>query len=294
MIKKNRLIANNLLLLLVIGFCNCTNNNTEINLGKIPFGKQNPHIDTSGKTILSRILVPNNYQRIHVKENTFAQYLRKLPLKPPGSTVKLYNGKEKFRNVHIAVINIDIGKKDLQQCADAIMRLKAEYLFGKGEFDKIHFNFTNGFRCDYSKWIDGYRIKVNGYKTTWVKKYGYSNTYKDFLNYMELIFMYAGTLSLEKELTKVELKDIRTGDVFIQGGSPGHAVIVVDMAVNKDNGSKIFLLAQSYMPAQDIHILVNKKDKDLSPWYSLTDVNEKLYTPEWTFNSSDLRRFKGE
>ena len=45
---------------------------------------------------------------------------------------------------------------------------------------------------------------------------------------------------------------MQIGDVLIQGGSPGHAVIVVDMAENPATGEKLYLLAQSYMPAQDI------------------------------------------
>ena len=48
-------------------------------------------------------------------------------------------------------------------------------------------------------------------------------------------------------------EDMEPGDVFIQGGSPGHCVIVVDMAVNEGTGEK-FYASPSYMPAQDIQI----------------------------------------
>ena len=57
-----------------------------------------------------------------------------------------------------------------------------------------------------------------------------------------------------------------------------------------ENNEKIFLLAQSYMPAQDIHILNNPENKDLSPWYDLRDT-DRLYTPEWTFDKTSLKRF---
>ena len=46
-----------------------------------------------------------------------------------------------------------------------------------------------------------------------------------------------------------ELSEMQIGDVFIRGGSPGHCVIVVDMAVHQETGEKLFMLAQSYMPA---------------------------------------------
>ena len=100
---------------------------------------------------------------------------------------------------------------------------------------------------------------------------------------------YASTISLEKELKSVNIEDISIGDVFIQAGSPGHAIIVVDMAVNEE-GEKIFLLAQSYMPAQQTQVLLNPMDKEMGPWYSLKD-KEKLITPEWRFELSDLKRF---
>jgi len=36
--------------------------------------------------------------------------------------------------------------------------------------------------------------------------------------------------------------------------------------------------------------LKNPVNKDLSPWYYLED-SDKLYTPEWTFEKTDLKRF---
>ena len=91
----------------------------------------------------------------------------------------------------------------------------------------------------------------------------------------------------------VPYTSLQPGDVFIKGGSPGHAVIVVDVAIYTQTGKKVFLLAQSYMPAQQIHILVNPANRGLSPWYELSDNDEgKLYTPEWVFEKKDLKRFK--
>ena len=85
------------------------------------------------------------------------------------------------------------------------------------------------------------------------------------------------------------LDKIKIGDVFIKGGNPGHAVIIVDMAEN-DRGEKIFMLAQSYMPAQQTQILINPNDKELGVWYSLKGKDE-LITPEWDFSINQLRSF---
>lgn len=245
-----------------------------------------------GKTIEARVPAPAGYSRFPAEKNSFGSYLRNLPLKPHGSFVTLYDGRKKpNNNVYDAVVDLKIGDKNLHQCADAIMRLRAEYLWNNKQFDKIHFNFTNGFRADYSKWMSGKRISVNGNKTFWTSGSAPSNTYAVFWKYMEVVFSYAGTLSLAKELKPAAISNIQIGDVFIQGGSPGHAVIVTDIAVNSKTGKTIFLLAQSYMPAQEIQILKNPLNKEISPWYE-TGFGSVLETPEWTFSKNDLKRFE--
>ena len=248
-------------------------------------------INPNGRSIESRFLTPKNFERKNSEVNSFATYLRELPLKPDGAKVHFYNGTIKpSERVYDAVVDLKIGKRDLHQCADAIMRLRAEYLWEQNRHDDIHFNFTNGWQVDYSKWKAGHRVKVEGNKTSWVKKSAPSDSYDTFWKYLEIIFSYAGTLSLSKEMKSIDISEIQIGDIFIQGGSPGHAVIVVDLAENT-KGDKVFLLAQSYMPAQETQILKNPNDDKMSPWYS-TDFGEVLETPEWTFSKDDLKRFK--
>jgi len=247
-------------------------------------------VNIKGSSIKTRFNPPKSYTRVTTDENSFAHYLQSFPLKPHNSKVHLFNGELKYiQSIHSAVLDIDVGNRDLQQCADAIMRLRSEFLYEQRQFDKISFNFTNGFKADYSKWRDGYRIKVGRKKVSWLKTTTSKNSYETFRHYLMMVFNYAGTLSLEKELLAVELGKLQIGDIFIQGGSPGHAIIVVDVATDK-NGEKIFLLAQSYMPAQEIHILKNLNITSMSPWYSATNL-ESLITPEWTFTKNDLKRF---
>lgn len=247
-------------------------------------------INIGGEMLEERIKAPVGYERLPVEEGTFAHYLRSLPLKPHGSKVRYYNGTIKQRDVYAAVVDFDIGDKDLQQCADAVIRLRAEYLYGQEQYEKIHFNFTNGFKAEYGRWRQGYRVAVQGNTVKWVKTAGPADDYQSFRKYLDLVFAYAGTLSLAQELIPVELNEIKIGDVFIQGGSPGHCVIVVDLAEHPGTGEKIFLLAQSYMPAQDIHILKNPANQAISPWYSL-NFGDVLQTAEWNFTKDDLHRF---
>ncbi len=248
-------------------------------------------IDTKGTTIETRFLPPSGFEREKAASHSFAAYLRQLPLKAHGANVLFYNGHTKPNyNTYDAVVNLPIGKRDLHQCADAIMRLRAEHLWKEKKFDQIHFNFTNGFRADYTRWMKGERIVVKGNQVYWNSQSAPSNSYDSFWKYLQMVFAYAGTLSLEKELVSVSLKDLQIGDIFIQGGSPGHAVIVVDIATNPASNEKRFLLAQSYMPAQEIQILQNPNNAEISPWYT-ADIGEKLITPEWTFKATDLKRF---
>jgi len=244
-------------------------------------------IDEKGMSIQTRFNPPNGFQRKPVADSSFASYLRNLPLKPAGSKVRYYNGDIKYNDVYDAVVDMDISDRDLQQCADAIMRLRGEYFYSIGKYDEISFTLTNGFRMDYSEWMKGNRVIVNGNRTVWSRTAEPSNTYKDFRNYIEFVFIYAGTLSLSKSLQSKNIKDIAIGDVFILGGSPGHAIIVVDVAEN-NNGEKVFLLAQSYMPAQETQILKNYNDNKITPWYS-ANIVEYLDTPQWTFTVEQLK-----
>jgi hypothetical protein len=243
-------------------------------------------IDAGGMTLQTRFNPPDGFQRKPVDENSFAAFLRNLPLKPAGTKVRYYNGAIKHDDVYDAVVDMEISNRDLQQCADAIMRLRGEYFYAIKAYGQITFTLTNGFRMDYTEWMKGYRVTVNGNKTVWRRTAEPSNTYGDFRNYMEFVFIYAGTLSLSKSLRPKAVGDIAIGDVFIQGGSPGHAVIVVDVAENA-TGKKVFLLAQSYMPAQETQILKNNTDGKLTPWYS-ADIAGRLHTPQWTFDAEQL------
>jgi Domain of unknown function (4846) len=248
-------------------------------------------VDPSGMTIGRRFRTPEGYVRADEPAGSFGAYLRDLPLKPHGAEVRLYDGRTKGGPVvHEAVVDLEIGRRDLHQCADAVIRLRAEYLYARGESARIHFNLTNGFRADYAEWARGKRVVVSGDTARWEERAAPSDSRRDLWDYLETIFAYAGTWSLARELRPVPAADIRAGDVFIVGGSPGHAVIVVDLAIDGGSGEKLFLLAQSYMPAQEIHVLKNPSDDAIGPWYRVPA--ETLATPQWTFAATDLRRFE--
>jgi hypothetical protein len=138
----------------------------------------------------------------------------------------------------------------------------------------------------------GGRPIVKGNKVSWTQTSKKCSDKACLVNYLFSLYNYAGTISVERETKKINsLNDMQPGDIFVAGGSPGHAVTVLDVAVNEKTGKKIFLLCQSYMPAQEIHILKNFNNQNLSPWYD-TDFEGDLETPEWTFKKSNLRRYE--
>lgn len=245
------------------------------------------------KSSVNKIALPAGFVRISYPPGSFQDWLQHLPLKDSSAFVKLYNGSLKSnQHAHFRIIQIDVGKNDLQQCADAIMRLYAEFLYAQKQFTKIAFNFTSGHRAAFSNWANGFRPKVKGNQVNWQKTAVADSSYSGFRAYLNTVFMYAGSYSLSRELKSIpKPDDLEVGDIFIQPGFPGHAVMVVDLAKNPENAEKIFLLAQSYMPAQEVHILKNLENRKINPWYRVNE-GEKLLTPEWTFNWTDLKRFR--
>lgn len=216
---------------------------------------------------IAAIPLPAGYKRLQADSNSFAHWLENRPLKK-DKTVYLFNGTEKHnQQAQFAVLDISTGDKDLQQCADAVMRLRAEYLFASGQYDKIVFT-DNGsgvyqFSAPFSK--------------------------NHLHGFLQTVFGMCGSASLAKQLKHTDLSNIQPGDVLIRGGFPGHAAMVMDVAVN-DAGNRIYLLAQSYMPAQDIHVLVNLNSSSLSPWYEVNEAQE-IITPEYLFRRDELKRW---
>ncbi|MBS1564479.1 MAG: hypothetical protein JST39_08810 [Bacteroidetes bacterium] len=220
---------------------------------------------TNPYPFVGAIPLPSGYHRLGAAAGSFAGWLRQLPLKS-DKTVHLYNGRPKGnQKAQYAVLNISVGDKDLQQCADAVMRLRAEWLYTHGRAASI--DFQDNARVHYRPGHDTGRAAFNA----WLEK----------------VFSYCGSLSLSRQLRDKPLQQVLPGDVFIYGGSPGHAMIVVDVAED-DAGRRIFLLAQSYMPAQEIHVVVNPGHAGLSPWYAAED-GPVIQTPEWTFSSRQLK-----
>ncbi len=245
-------------------------------------------INSEGSTLETRINTPKGYERVLAEPDSMTSFLRGFSLKEDGSKVLIYNGgKKKKQNKHVAVFNLSLSNEDLQQCADSVIRMYAEYFWKTEQYDRIAFHFVSGFLASYDKWREGYRIEVDGNDVSWVKSAEYDDSYETFQAYLRIVFMYASTLSLKEESVEVKLSDIQVGDVFLKAGSPGHVVMIIDICEN-EQGKKAFLLAQGNMPAQEFHILINPKHKG-DPWYYEDEVTYPFKTAEYTFEQGSLR-----
>jgi hypothetical protein len=258
-------MGNKILLMLILPACLACKSNSAAKIAAAQ--KKSAVIDTSSMSnlypMVSAIPMPEGFSRTGADSGSFTAWLGRVQLKK-DRTVYLFNGiKKSNQSAQFAVLNLSVGSKNLQQCADAVMRLRAEYFYQHKKFEQIVFTDNEGrsyvFHPPYSK--------------------------ENFQRYLDKVFGMCGTASLAKQLKKIGTGEIQPGSVLIRGGFPGHAVIVLDMAVN-NKGKRIYLLAQSYMPAQDIHILQNPMNETLSPWYEVND-DKYIETPEYTFTTEE-------
>lgn len=232
---------------------------------------------------------PPGYTRVQVEPDSFGAWLRGLPLRPEGSPVLAYTGDEVLAGDDsrlAAVAELDAGTKDLQQCADSIIRLHAEWLWASGKKERIAYRFTSGHLVEWSRYAAGERVRIAGNKVTWVRGAEADGSRSAFRGYLSLVFTYAGTLSLQELKQRPAREAVRPGDFFVLGGSPGHAVLVLDVASNAE-GKRVALLGQGFIPAQDFQVLSSGKG---GPWFPLE--GETVATPFWKpFPWSALRRF---
>ena len=218
---------------------------------------------------------PWGYERISGDDVTYTNFLRSLPLKGRGSKVQLYTGGDaRFQSLNYAVIDLPL-LSNAEQCADVCMRLRAEYLFYTKQYGRIRFQNVNG-------------------KTM---SYGGGSSRRSFERYLRNLYGVASTFSLSREMTTRRLADMQPGDVFVYAAVDrpgnqkyGHAVMVVDVAENK-NGEKAFLLAEGNTPAREIHVMRNFENPFRSPWFMLDEDADNLILSVFHYKATDLKHF---
>lgn len=262
---------------------------TETTPETTPEATAESYIQPEGTDLESRFAVPEGYVRTACPEGSFGSFVRRYPLKPDGSPVLLWDGNPKGNQKdHCAVFAMHVEDElDVQQCADSVMRIYAEYFRATWQYDRIRFHFVSGFLCDYNNYIAGNRVKIDGSDVSWVLSQPAEDSDRVFNEYIKIVSAYASTLSMVGESVPTDLHDLQIGDIFLKGGSPGHVVMVADIC--EKEGKKAFLLAQGYMPAQEFHIIKNPLHEN-DPWYYEEEVQYPFRTQEYTFSEGALRR----
>jgi len=182
----------------------------------------------------------------------------------------------------VAVVPMDVGRSDLQQCADSVLRLYAEYRWTRGDAEEIGLHFTSGDLSRWSDWRQGERFRVHGARVERVHGSAVSDDHASYRAWLQHTFLYAGTRSLSLDASPVPAPTpVMGGDVFVSPGSPGHAVLVLDVAVSA-SGQRVGLLGQGFMPAQTFHVLRGEGDHVVSGWFVLPQRSgEVLKNPSW-------------
>lgn len=242
-----------------------------------------PRARASTATTVGEIPVGKpGFARMDNAPNAWAASLRALPLRSPGTPVLDYQGKPVSMGA-FRVIDLPLVPGDLQQCADSILRLRASYERASG-LDPA-FRYTSGFVSRWSAWAKGDRPTVRG-NLVQVRATGkIDNSNAAFEAWLADLFMYAGTRSLMRDTLAVEggITDVQPGDIVGYGGSPGHAVLILDVATN--GTSRLVLVGQGFMPAMDFHLCAGPENG----WFAVggTELPTQPLAVPW----SGLRRF---
>src|SRR5215210_182650 len=102
-----------------------------------------------------------SYTTATFNKTSWQYFLQHLPLKE--GAVLDYTGNPIADQAKAAlIVNYDVGNKNLQQCADALIRLRAEYLFAAQRYQEISFHFTSGHSFAFKAYCNGIRPVING------------------------------------------------------------------------------------------------------------------------------------
>jgi len=235
---------------------------------------------------------PDGLKRVTVESGSFAHWLRGLPIRTDRANVLAYDGRPLFRP-SAAVVVLDVGKRDLQQCADTAIRLHAEYLWHTGKAGKAAYHFTSGDRSTYADWRRGERFRIKGSKVDRVAGRARGHSRASWMSWLTNIFRYAGTQSLRRDARPIGDRPFEAGDVMVHPGGPGHAVVVLDIATDAD-GRQFALIGQGFMPAEDLHVVKMAGAVD-GLWFPLpADGASAVQTPSWPqpFGRAQAIRFR--
>ncbi|MFV8750819.1 DUF4846 domain-containing protein [Nannocystaceae bacterium ST9] len=241
-------------------------------------------------SLATRFPTPSGYARVEVDARSFAGWLRGLPVRIDRRAVHDHRGRATGWDA-AGVITLDVGDKNLQQCADSLLRLHGEWLWSQGRPRELAYHFTSGDLSRFEDWVAGRRWKVEGAKVKQVEVEPVARDRAALRAWFEQLFMYAGTRSLELDTEPVPLdRPIEAGDLLLRPGSPGHVVMVLDVAEGAER-ERIAVIGQGSMPAQELHVIPGPL---AGAWFRFPAGEDvEVDVPGWgALPRSSLRRFR--
>lgn len=230
------------------------------------------------ETIETKILPPQGFKRIPVNPGSFADWLRKLSLLSAGSPVLDYRSrvfKSPVDTTVAAVISMDVSGRKLWQCMDILIVLHTEYLLRKGKRHEVSGLLPDGTLLSWKQWSHGFRSDFAGVRYSIHKKASADSTEKNFYRYLNHLFELSGTQAFYHFYPTIDPKELQIGDFIVKKGNKGHAVMIMDLAVDQA-GKLLALIGQGDTPACQFYILNYRKD---NPWFPIDITTDKLPLP---------------
>jgi len=252
---------------------------------RVALAQTSDYVNPSGMTIETRFKLPEGFVRLPAANTSYTSFLRNLRLRPDGTAYEHTPPEDKYAGIfHMVMPN------DIRQDIHLGVRLWAEYLFSLKQYNKIIFSIKTSAEppFSYAQWVRGLQLTI-GDKLFSTKQTTDVDRLSTLHRYLGFIFDHYDVTAMMADVQRVSVNDIMPGDMFIQPVRSGYAVVVVDVAYNPVTGERIFLLAKNYKSAKSAFILVQWGG---SPWYSIKPDEDKLITPEFIFQKTNLRRFR--
>ena len=222
-----------------------------------------------GIVLVLSFYISNPWNARRIGDDNYTQFLRDLPLKRRGSLVHLHIGRlARLQFLSAAVLDLPILSRH-EQCADVTMRIRAEYLWKTGQYEKISF------------------ISVSGKE----QKYSSGESREKFESYLKSVYCHSNTESVFKETQTRNIKDVRPGDILVypsrHKGMYGHAILVADVA--RYNSGKIAILCiEGNTPAREAHVVRNMNPFKTA-WHTIGE-DDYIKISVFRFRKEELRR----
>jgi hypothetical protein len=224
--------------------------------------------------------------------DSWSEWLRLLPLAAPGTPVRNYRGEIVVPgdDEHLAaVVAIDIGNRDIQQSADVILRLHAEWRWYIDDLRMLYLSDTK-VELPLQKWVAGERLIEGEGQPSWIRQAAPTPKleHAEFREYLDSVFTWSDGRALLAESVPLAPEVLEPGAFFLHEGHPAEVLVVLDVATSPA-GKRAMLLAQALNPAENIHVIRPSRD---SLWFPVRTDQPVRVPRAKPYAWKELRRMK--